>query len=323
MRLNFRFISDDADPEALPAAFAAYWPAYQKWIRRSPTTDAHFCTRQLRNHMPELVPVFERLLDRFGGGDDVARFLTLYDPPRVVRACTQLALNADRPILIRSYDHHPRLFDAIVLGSNWSGNATLAMTDCLWGALDGVNERGCAVSLAFGGRSATGAGFAAPIVLRYVLETCATVQEVRATLDRVPVSMPYTFVAIDSTGDFVTAYLGPDRPAKFVARRASANHQGRVEWHAYASQTQSVERLACAESLLTHPCSTRAVRDAFLAPPLWRDDYARGGGTLYVVEYEPAAGTMVMRWPGGRAERLALNDAQGREFAAAPGRRDA
>ena len=46
------------------------------------------------------------------------------------------------------------------------------MSDCLWGLLDGMNDRGLAVSLTFGGRPDVGDGFAIPLVVRYVLETC-------------------------------------------------------------------------------------------------------------------------------------------------------
>ncbi|MCA9296388.1 MAG: hypothetical protein KC983_07715, partial [Phycisphaerales bacterium] len=57
------------------------------------------------------------------------------------------------------------------------------------------------VALAFGGRNAVGAGFAAPLITRYILETCATVAEAEAVLQRVPVYMPYTFVMADTSGE--------------------------------------------------------------------------------------------------------------------------
>ena len=59
------------------------------------------------------------------------------------------------------------------------------MSDCLWGLLDGINDSGLAVSLTFGGRKDVGDGFAIPLVVRYVLETCDTVAEARAALARV------------------------------------------------------------------------------------------------------------------------------------------
>ena len=42
-----------------------------------------------------------------------------------------------------------------------------------------MNDDGLAVSLTFGGRRVLGDGFGIPIVLRYLLETCGTVEEAR------------------------------------------------------------------------------------------------------------------------------------------------
>ena len=66
------------------------------------------------------------------------------------------------------------------------------MSDCLWGLLDGINDAGLAVSLTFGGRRDVGDGFAIPLVMRYLLETCDTVDEARAALERIPVHAPRT-----------------------------------------------------------------------------------------------------------------------------------
>ncbi len=284
-------------------------------MSRADDRKASTCVRKLKAHMPELMPIFESLLHRFGGSDAVARFLTLYAPPRVVRACSQLVLDSDTgPLLIRTYDHAPHLFDGLVLHSRWGGESrpqTLAVTDCLWGALDGVNDRGLAVTLAFGGRNTIGPGFSAPLIVRYLLETCSTVADARQALARVPVYMPYTFVVVDTKGEFVTAYLGPDREAHFVARRASANHQGEGEWPEYVAQTQSIERLECAERLLAEPADLEGVRDAFLSSPLWRSDYAKASGTLYIAETSPARGTLTLRWPG-RLEEFRLDAANER-----------
>ncbi len=302
LTLNFRAISDDDDSSALmPQLFREFWPSYQRWLKRSEPIDAKTCVDKLEKHMPELAPTFERLLERFGGGDDVARFLTLYNPPRLVRACTQLVVDGpDGAALIHSYDHHPDLFDGVVLSSRWSGPSTIAVTDCLWGVLDGVNEHGCAIALAFGGRQATGDGFAAPLIARYVLETCQTTAEARAALDRIPVHMPYTFVVVDAAGEFFTAFLGPDRKARFVQRRASTNHQGAVEWPAYISHVASEERLQCAEQMLGDASLLESADEEFLKPPIWRTDYASGSGTLYVARLSTRDHSLSLRWPSTR-----------------------
>ncbi len=311
--IAFRSLNDEPAGSALAGIFARYWPAYQRWMRRAnPPTEVRGAD-QIRAHMPELLPVYERLLEVFGGGDEIASFLSLYNPPRVVRGCSQIVIDDDGPVLLRSYDHHPALLDDLVLRSNWTGQSAIVMADCLWGALDGVNEQGLAIALAFGGRDAEGPGFAAPLLTRYVLETCATVDDAKDALARVPVYMPYTFVVADAAGAFVTAYTGPDAPARFVTRRASTNHQSTVDWPAYCQHTQSVERLEKLESLMAEPASVSDAVDSFLRPPLWRSDYTLASGTLYVAEYRPIARTMTLHWPG-RQELFTLDDFEERAF---------
>lgn len=301
MKIDFRVISDSGDRGALPRIFREYWPAYRRWIGRSATGDLDVCIRALRRHMPEIVPIYESLLDRFGGGDNVARFLTMYNPPKLFRGCAMLVhKDAAESVLIRSYDHVPSLFDGVLLASDWLGRRTLAVTDCLWGVLDGVNEDGLAVALAFGGRNTTGDGFAAPLIARYLLETCAATSDARRALERLPVAMPYTFMLLDSTGDYLTAYLGPGRSPRFVRKRAATNHQGRVEWPAYASYVESVPRLRALEKILSDGAQGIVAESRFLELPLWRNDYRGAGGTLYVSRMDPGLRQVTLIWPNER-----------------------
>ena len=304
--LPFRSVDEAWPGPKLGDQLVRHWPAYRRWIARAEPIEPGYCIGLLGTHMPELMPAFERMLSLGAALPDQAalvRFLTLYRPPRMVRGCSQAVLTDDRgPALVRNYDHAPHLCDGLVLRSRWSGTPVLAVTDCVWGALDGVNAHGLAVALAFGGRRDSGEGFGSQLVVRYLLEVCRTVDDMRAVLTRLPVSMPYTFVGVDAGGDFVTAHTGPGRHPTFAADPASTNHQGRVEWASYARQCATVERLERVRSLLESPGLTaEAAAEQFLRPPLYRTDYARGSGTLYTAVYRPAAGTLGVRWGGGAA----------------------
>lgn len=299
MELSLQLISDDSAGGRLDEVFARYWPSYKRWMSRSQPRTFADCLSQLRHHMPELLPTFESLHDRLGGSEAVGRFLTLYNPPRLVRACTQIMLDTDAgPVLLRSYDHHPKLVDGLILRSQWNGTPTLAMTDCLWGALDGVNGEGLAISLAFGGRNVVGDGFSSALICRYILETCSSVAEARRALARLPVYMPYTFAVLDASGNYVTAFLGPDVDAIFVTRRCSTNHQGRIAWPEYARSVETAERLELIERLVGRKDSIDHARRVFLSPPVWRSHYATANGTLYVAEYALAKKTLALHWPG-------------------------
>jgi hypothetical protein len=98
----------------------------------------------LREHMPELVPTWERLVELAGGGDVEARFLSMWCPPRYITGCSQAVwvdpAGAAKPALLRNYDFAPALLEGTWLATRWLGPRVIAMGDCLWGALDGLNE---------------------------------------------------------------------------------------------------------------------------------------------------------------------------------------
>src|SRR5439155_21001695 len=118
----------------------------------------------------------------------------------------------------------------------------LALSHCQRGLLDGMHDDGLAASPTFGGRRALGDGFGIPIVVRYVLETCATVTEAQAALARLPYSLSHNLTLVDREGGFLTAYLSPDREPIFREFPAATNHQGIVEWPEQARATRTIER---------------------------------------------------------------------------------
>ena len=65
--------------------------------------------KKLRQHMPELLPIYERLVELAGGGDLAARFLSLYRPPPYLLGCSQAVWPGRDPVLVRNYDYSPAL----------------------------------------------------------------------------------------------------------------------------------------------------------------------------------------------------------------------
>lgn len=299
--LEFRAIIEPDPGSQLRDVFDAHWPAYQRWLskRVEHGPSAADCAAQLRKHMPELAPIYDALLELVGGDEHRARFLSLYAPTPIIRGCSQaICTNKQGAMLVRNYDHAPHLCDGIVLATKWGGVGVNAVTDCLWGALDGVNDAGLVVALAFGGRKVVGLGFSSSLVARYLLQSCATVKEARVALKRLPVYMSYNFTLLDRSGDHVTAYTAPDRPAVFESAKVSTNHQQRVEWPEYAHFTQSVQRAEKLTKVLARDSDVAHVIEAFLKPPLFRCEYRKGSGTLYTVAYDPHSMDVSLYWHG-------------------------
>lgn len=289
--------------------FNALWPHYRRWYlaegnEARPTYLQ--CERALGQHMPEFLPTWERLVELAGGGDVEARFLSLYRPPPYLTGCSQAvwSRHGDEPLLVRNYDYSPHLFERMIWRTEWNTRPVIAVSDCLVGALDGVNASGLAVSLNFGGSKAVGDGFGAPLVLRYLLEFCSTVAEASRALRRIPIHMAYNILLLDRNGDFATAFTSPGAPTILRRTEASTNHQDRIAWPLHAEATRTLER----ERRLFEMLSSRALDrtgfiEDFLRPPLYQAGFERGYGTLYTAIYRPTLCHAEYRWP---QQRLAL-----------------
>jgi predicted choloylglycine hydrolase len=300
--LTFRAVDEPQPGARWRARFEALWPAYRAWYLRDgdAARPSYAVARgMLAAHMPELVPAWERLVELAGGGDLAARMLSLYDPPPLVSGCSQAVFPGERAVLVRNYDFDPELLEGVVHATALTGRRVIGMGDCLWGLLDGMNDAGLAVSLAFGGRRVEGPGFAVPLVVRYLLEVCETTDQAMAVLARLPVQASYNLTILDRHGATVTACVAADRAPEPRGVDVATNHPHTVEWPEHARATSSVEREARILTLLGDP-ETREPDfvAAFLAPPLRSTAYASGFGTLYTAVHRPADGTVEYRWPG-------------------------
>src|SRR5438105_2584250 len=300
MQFHFESIAEDHPGPKWQSLFDRYWPAYQTWfLSEGASARPRYLTslRELRKHMPELVPTYEQLVELAGGSDLAARFLSSFCPPSYLIACSQAVWSRDAPMLVRNYDYSPKLCEGVILKSAWNGKQVIAMSDCLWGVLDGINEDGLAVSLSFGGRRVVGVGFGVPLVLRYVLEFSSSTDDAIAVLERMPVHMAYNVTVVDATGKFVTAYLRPDQPPVIRAVPYAANHQEEIEWEQHAHATATLERERFLYSQLRGGAqSAQELIASFLNPPLYSDKFERGYGTIYTAVYRPVERSIEYLW---------------------------
>jgi predicted choloylglycine hydrolase len=299
--------SIESEPgEAWASRFRELWPSYRAWFlsEGEAARPTYLATRRaLRTHMPELVTTYDRLVELAGGSDQVARCLGLYRPAPFLAGCSQAVWTRGEPYLIRNYDYAPSLWEKHLSSTCWRGRRVLGMSDCLWGLLDGINDAGLAVSLAFGGSKVVGDGFGVPLIVRYVLETCATTDEAVAALVRLPCHMAYNITVVDEKGHAATVFLGPDHPGVVALRAVATNHQGVVAWPEHAAATRSVERLHVLTTSLEQAAETpERFAARFLEPPLHSQELERGFGTLYTAVYRPRSRTAEFLWPSVRWE---------------------
>lgn len=297
----------EEDPgEKWAHAFARTWPRYREWYLADgdgARPSYLECREQFVRHFPELTDHYERLCDLSGGGDLASRFLSMYRPPAFMSGCTQVAFERETGALIRNYDYQPRLFEGVLWCTNWL-RPVIAVSDCSWGALDGVNESGLCASLTFGGRKVTGEGFGIPLVIRYLLETCDDVPSALEALERIPVHMAYNILLMDAEGRHATVFVGPDRKLGVVDDNVCSNHQEQVDWPEYAEATATVEREATVRALLEDEATNcESLIAAFLQPPLYNTNYERSFGTLYTAAWYPSERALELIWPTRRVRQ--------------------
>lgn len=303
MTIHFRAISEDRPGDKWQQRCRHSWPAYREWYLSkglSGRPSSELGRRKLQQYMPELLPTYDRLCELAGDDEECHRFLSLYNPPRLAIACSQVAWpGAGGPALIRNYDFAPSRWEALLLRSHWNRRTVIGMSDCLWGLLDGINDSGLAVSLAFGGDPKVGRGFAIPLIVRYVLETCATVHEAKDALRGVPSFMTYSLTLIDATNAHTTVFLRPGSKPRFEESLFATNHQGDIQWPQYARYTRTIERGQFLQRQLTKRDQSAAeLAEKFLMPPLYASAWSLGFGTLYTALYRPLDRSLELIWPG-------------------------
>ena len=302
MQLRFNAISELGEPGAkFKKLFDSYWPGYNSWLNTkgaATVPDLATSLAALRKYMPEMLPNYEKLCNLVNADAVAARFLTGFQPPAYISACSQAVLVKKEVQLVRNYDYHPDLFEGTLLLSSWNGKKVMATSDCLIGAVDGMNESGLAISLTFGGRKVVGEGFGIPFILRYVLEFCDTTEEAVAALTRIPSHMAYNVTVVDRSGVFKTVLLSPDRTPLVTEAAFTTNHQIHVDWPENATFNKSMERSEFLSDLLAQKgLDAKTLADAFLRKPLYNTLFSEGFETLFTSVYQPVAGTMQLRWP--------------------------
>src|ERR1700722_9453441 len=182
MLKGFVFAREDRPGEAWRARFAAGRAEAERWYLgdgRSTPPSAGECRAALRRYMPELMPHYDHVCALVGDDDLAHRMLSHYRPPPAAFGCSQAVwLGEDGPALVRNYDYPLDIVSDRFEAAAGSGHEIIAKAQRPWGGcLDGMNEDGLVASLAFGGSRAPGPGFSIILMVRYLLETCRTVEE--------------------------------------------------------------------------------------------------------------------------------------------------
>lgn len=298
---HFQAIEERFPGEKWLSHYQAAMPGYRRWFAiegelKRPGLLA--CREALQEYMPEFIPLWEHLINIAKADANDARLLSFYCPAPYLAGCSQAVWTRYTPTLVRNYDYSPEFCEGRIMKTCWHNTQVIASTDCLWGVLDGMNEHGLSVSLSFGGKKVVTEGFGIPIILRYILEFCTTVDEAVKVLCRVPINMAYNIMLLDGFGQVRNVELSPfDRPG-ITYKPFAVNHQGEFDLSSYAMFSRSHDRQQFLVGKLYDPLtSIESFVNAFEYSPLFASNYAQGFGTLYTAIYNPQLRAMEYRWP--------------------------
>ena len=275
--------------------------------------------RQLRRHMPELVPVWRRQVELAGGDEVAARFLTFWNPPAYLVHCSQAVLRRPgRP------DPGPQLRSR---PAPERGHGAAQRLDRPRRGRDHGGHRRCGRRRQRGGARRL-AGLRRPQGPRRGLRRAAD----RALPARRPASAPATRSPCcaaspptwPTTSPWWTGRAStppcsspPDRPAEIARRPFATNHQRRVEWPEQARFSRTVERAAGPRAAAGRAGPDAGAADRGVpAPPLYASRHAEGFGTVYTAAYRPADAGVELRWPGEEPWRLSCDRLPRRQPAA-------
>jgi len=304
LSMQFDAVSEDLPGHKWLERWNRSWPEYRQWfIQRGgdngPSKEA--CEAALTEHMPELLPTWKSLCRLAGNDELAARFLSTWCPPSYLGGCSLAALSAQGEThLVRNYDLSPQLNEGLLLRSEWTGTAVMGMSEFLWGLSDGINQHGLSVALAYGGSRQTGEGFGITTILRYLLETCSTVQQCVKVLHRVPSHMAYNLMLADDSGDNASIEMKPGGGISVMIDSVATNHQLDATAPEKAAFTKTFERFEHLKAIVESGIEPAALADEFLKAPLFQYHYSESLGTLFTADYNLIAKSLNLRWLDGQ-----------------------
>src|SRR5882672_2686369 len=193
----------------------------------------------------------------------------------------------------RNYDYDVRRYDRILVAVHPKGvHASIGFSDRFTGRVDGMNEHGLCAGLHQVSQAASRPGLVCILIVRIVLDQCATTREAVALLRRTPHGLSFNYSLMDAGG---AAAVVEASPAAVVVREGDqlgcSNHflspsqrpfnrrnPGSYR-HLPALEKFARERLA-ADRLF------KALNDSL--SPVFDHRYSGGSGTLHTIVCLPA-----------------------------------
>jgi predicted choloylglycine hydrolase len=199
----------------------------------------------------------------------------------------------------RNYDYSPRRYDPTLVAIQPKGvHASLAFADRFTGRVDGMNEHGLCVGLHLVNFKPARPGLACILIVRVVLDQCATTQEAVKLLTRIPHGQPFNYSVLDATGAAAVVEASPLATSVRDGRQlACTNHFQTAKLGRYNRRYEGSHRRL--PPLETWSRAGLSPEQLFVAlnhgdSPVFDHGYRSGSGTLHTFVCEPAKRIMLV-----------------------------
>src|SRR5918993_5598447 len=193
----------------------------------------------------------------------------------------------------RNYDYDVRHYDRVLLAVQPKGvHASIGFSDRFTGRVDGMNEHGLCVGLHQVSEAAARPGLVCILIVRLVLDQCATTREAVALLRRIPHGLSFNYSLMDAGGSAAVVEASP--AAGFVREGEQLGCR-----NPFLSPSQqgfnrrnpgSYRRLPTLEKFareqLTADRLFKALNDSL--SPVFDHRYTTGSGTMHTIVCTPA-----------------------------------
>jgi predicted choloylglycine hydrolase len=241
---------------------------------------------------------FERAVAEYSNG-------RLRYPPRGCSAVMTAGLYG------RNYDFDARRYDKLLVAVQPKGvNASMGFSDRFTGRVDGMNEHGLCVGLHQVNQAAWQPGLVCILIVRMVLDQCATTREAIKLLRSIPQGLGFNYSLADAGGAAAVVEASPAAIAVHEGEQLGcSNHFRAPALQAYNRRNPGSYRHlpALEEFARQRPPAERLFADLNSSlSPVFDHRYASGSGTLHTFVCTPAARRMLVG-VGGDAQPRSID----------------
>lgn len=208
----------------------------------------------------------------------------------------------------RNYDFDPRRYDGILIAVQAKGaHASIGFSDRFTGRLDGMNEHGLCVGLHMVSERTWKPGLVCILLVRMVLDQCATTREAIALLRRVPHGLGFNYSLLDAAGAAAVVEASPAAlDVREGERLACSNHFQSPALQSYNRRNPGSHRhLPPLEALTREQPAGEALFQALnrSLSPVFDHRYASGSSTLHTIVCTPVSRSMIVGVGGDAASQ--------------------